>query len=116
MVLRHKGLGKLAVGLAMHAVSERENPSPGKVSEEARKVGMKVASARVTDTGFSNGSVNVHVEDNLNYAALALKGGPGQVETIVQKALNSAVGYMKRRLEKRGITDALDAPFPEVKA
>ena len=67
------------------------------------------------ETGFNSGKVNVHVDDNLNYAALALKGGEGYVETAVQKALNAAVGYFNRTLAKKGIDEPLDAPFPEVK-
>lgn len=74
-VLRNRGLAKLAVGLAMHAVSTRESPSAGNVSNSARRIAAKVVRASVTDNGFSSGQVNVHVEDNLDYAALALKNG-----------------------------------------
>ena len=115
-VMKYRGLAKVALGLAMHAVSSKQNPSVGNVSQEAQTLGMKVTSANITDTGIDSGHVNVHVEDNLNYASLALKQGEGYVETAVQRALNSAVGYLNKRLAKRGIEDKLDAPFPEVKA
>ena len=116
MVMKYRGLAKLALGMAMHAVSSRENPSQGKVTDEARSVGMKETAARVSDTGFNSGKVNVHVEDNLDYASDALKGGEAYVETAVQRALNSAVGYLSKRLQNRGISESIAAPFPEVKA
>lgn len=116
MVLKYRGLAKLALGMAMHAVSANETPSVGNVTNKAREVGAKVVSARVMDSGFSSGQVSIHVEDNLDYAADAIKNGQSYIDTAVQKALNSAVGYLNRRFEKRGIEDALNAPFPEVKA
>lgn len=113
-VKQYRKLAKFALGLAMHGVSTAQGIDSSGVNNEARKVGLELTRTSVSETGFNSGEVNIHVEDNLNYAAKALKHGEGYVDVAMQKALNSITGYLKKRLERKGIKDALKTPFPEV--
>ena len=107
---KYKGLARFTLGAAMGAIGGRGDA--GAASGEARTVGMRCLATRVI-TGLQT---SVTVSDALNYAALALKSGPGGVARAMAKAANSITGYLKRRLEKAGkITDSLRTPFPELK-
>lgn len=113
-VKKGKYLAKYALGLAMHQVHERENPSVGQIEQEAKMTGLKCVNSFVTENGFNSGDVNIHVEDRLDYATLALKSGEGYVQTAIQKALNSMTGYLRKRLEAKGIKDPIKIPFEEL--
>lgn len=114
-VLRHRGLAKLALGLAMHKVSARESAAAGNVSESAKSIGAKNVKAWQTSSGFSSGQFNLHVEDNLDYAGHAVKGGESCIQDYVRKALNGMVGFLAKKLDRSGIEDTMKIPYSELK-
>lgn len=62
----------------------------------------KNVEARVTDTGFNKGEVNVYVHDKLDYAALALKNGQTSVSLAISNALSKTLGYIMQRVKANG--------------
>ena len=60
----------------------------------------------------------LHLEDDLNYAIDALKGGQGDIEAALQKALNKTVATINQHIPDGGGwfgTGKLPIPFPEVR-
>lgn len=82
IVKNHRGLAKLALGLAMQKLYNGENPTD-KVSDKTRELAGKNYSVDVREEGFNSGSVSIQVHDKLDYAELALKGGPSSVQTAL---------------------------------
>lgn len=114
-VLKGKFLAKYALGLAMHYVHERENNNVGQITSEAKKTGVDNVKVSVIENGFNSGDISIHIEDKLDYAALALKDGETYIQTAIQKSLNSMIGYLKHKLKEKGsINESLETPFPEL--
>ena len=112
-VKRVRGLAKFALGVAMHKVHVKESVGGG-VGEEARKIGMKEVDVNVKSNGFNSGDVSITVHDKLDYSALALKSGESAVQLAMQRALNSMTAYLNKKLDKKGIQDKIDIPFPDM--
>lgn len=53
------------------------------INAKARTIGLKSVVVQNTDSGFNSGTVKIHVEDNLKYAAYALKHSESYVQTAV---------------------------------
>ena len=104
-VKRYRGLAKLALGMACHAVSTRQSVGSQPTSQDAQRVAQQMTRASINSSGFNSGVVNVHVEDNLDYAQFALKGTT--VDECVDKALRGMVGYLTRKLDGKNLLDNL---------
>lgn len=100
-VKRHKGLAKVAIGMAMKAVYDKST-SNDTATEEVRKMANENVDASIQETGFNSGTVNIHIHDKLNYAALALQNGQASLNTAVGNALNKVLGYLQHRIKQNG--------------
>lgn len=100
-VKQHKGLARLAVGLAMKAIYDKGSVND-KVIGNTRSIAEKNVEATVKDSGFNKGDVNIHIHDKLDYAALALQQGMASVNTSIQNAVNKIFGLIKQRIKQTG--------------
>jgi len=100
-VKRHKGLAKHAIGLAMKAIYDKGSANDN-VAKKVNEIARRNVETKVTDTGFNEGEVNIHVHDKLDYAALALQNGPNSVNIAMKNALNKILGMLKQRVKQNG--------------
>ena len=112
---RYAGMGKWTIGQAQSQVSQK-GVAVENVSAIAQQIGVKELQVAVYEHGWGAGAVNVTVADTLRYAALALKGGPGDVDTALMRAANRTAGIINAHIKKFSFdTEALiPTPFPEV--
>lgn len=100
---KHKGLARLALGLAMKSISQNEQ-----LKDDGSKSNSKIANENVNvnvmESGFNSGRVDILVEDNLDYAQLALKNGQASLDESIQSGMNKIVGMMKHKLKKSGMS------------
>lgn len=70
---------------------------------------------RVTKAGDEN-NFSVTLENRLQYAVDAVKGGQGGIEIAVKKAANKIAGRLNHALDRNGdLERRFETPFPEVK-
>lgn len=114
-VKRHKNLAKYAIGVAMKAIYDKGSSNEN-VTELVRKIANANVDASVVESGFDTGSVNIHIHDKLNYAALALKNGEASLNAAVSNAINKVVGYLQQRIKQTGgsIDASLKAAASEI--
>lgn len=53
------------------------------------------------------------LEDNLDYAELALKNGKSDIDVAAAKAANAIAGMINKRLENKGLHERVEIPFPK---
>ncbi|MBQ6924844.1 MAG: hypothetical protein IJQ73_09395 [Kiritimatiellae bacterium] len=109
------GLAKWTIGVAQARIHDNFANIP--VSPVVQRIGQTAQYVIVDESGFSNGKVYVEVNDMLKYAALALKGGPGAVDTALMRAANRTAGIINAHLRSLGFDDdrKIPTPFPEIK-
>lgn len=99
-VKRFKSLARIAISLCMKAVWNK-----GQIDNASAQI-MDVASRNtnvsINENGFNSGNVNVHVEDNLNYATDALRDGMNSVNTAINNAVKKAIGNIKQKIKRTG--------------
>ena len=108
----YSGLARMTLGVAMARISTRQQFAAPNVSRRARAAAAN--SAKVVTSSGMDGNLTMTVTDNLNYAKLALKSGPGGVERAMMKAANSIAGRL-RKVAGAELSAELSTPFPEVK-
>lgn len=106
---RYSGMARYALDLAMMRTSTR-NVQGEFITDKARKV--SAANVRVIG-GF--GSVSIRIEDNLTYAAAALKTGRAGVRLAIKKAANSVAG-MLNKVAAAKLDKPIETPFKEIVA
>ena len=107
----YKGLAKTAISLLLKKTGSR--PDPTKASPRASDTANRIS--RVTKSG-SGSEFNIQVEDLLDYAKLAFKGGgDSAINLALMKAANKIVSIINKKCEKLLLFEKLDTPFPEVK-
>ena len=106
IVENHKGLARLALSLAMKELFTN-TPVADKVNSATSQIAQQNFSTKVSEQGFNSGIVEIEVHDKLNYAELALQGGPASVQTAMQNALNKMVGFLEMKLKQKG--ESLDS-------
>ena len=112
---RYKGMAKWTIGQAQSQVSQK-GVAGETVKAAAKQVGLKELQVAVYEHGWGTGSVEVSVADNLRYAALALKGGPAELNTALMRAANRTAGIINAHIKKFGFNDEapVPTPFPEI--
>ena len=87
--------------MAMKAVYDKSASSEN-ATEQVHKMANENVDASIQETGFNSGTVNIHIHDKLNYAALALQNGQASLNTAVGNALNKVLGYLQQRIKQNG--------------
>ena len=107
---RYAGMARYALDTAMKQTSTR-NVNPEKVSGKAKAKAESLV--RVYAGGL--GVFTVRVEDNLRYAAAALRQGSSGVSYAMMKAANSVAGRIRAFVAKYSLeVTAPPTPFPEI--
>lgn len=108
------GLAKWTIGVAQARIHDNFANIP--VSPTVQKIGRTAQYVIVDESGFSSGKVYVEVNDKLKYAALALKGGPGEVTNALMRAANRTAGIINAHMRSLGFDDdrKIPTPFPEI--
>ena len=113
---RFKGMAKWTIGQAQSQISQK-GVAGETVTAAAKQIGIKELQVAVYEHGWGKGAVTVTVADNLKYAALALKGGPAEIDNALMRAANRTVGIINAHHEKFHPFDSespIPTPFPEV--
>jgi hypothetical protein len=100
-VKQHSGLAKLAISLAMKGVYDKGNSLPNSDSKK-RGIAEQNVNVSVSDSGFNEGEVNIHVHDKLDYATLAFQNKENSVNAAIQNAVNRVFGYIQQRVKANG--------------
>lgn len=107
--INQRGLAKAALGIAMKSISTRN------AADTVTPRALRLAQANVAVRKYGSGNAfTLEIHDTLNYAALALKGGPAAVNLALQRAANKIAGRLSKVAEKR-LGEKIPTPFPEVK-
>lgn len=111
---KFRGMARWTLGRAMYNVSAANGGGLEAVQDSARRVGMANLDVSVDESGWSSGSVTVKVDDRLNYASRALKGGEASFDLAVKKAANKTAGLIHLAYADRKFDEDVTTPFPEV--
>lgn len=102
----YKGLAKLAWSILSWKVASTSlaggntTAKAGQTAREATRISR-------------SGETSLTIEDNLDYAELALKHGKSDIDIAASKAANSIAAMINRRLENRGLHERVEIPFPK---
>lgn len=107
---KDSGLAKTALGFAMAHLSTKSVPIVVKDSK-ARKIAEE--SWHVVETSGSS-AYGIEVQDNLDYAAKALKGGDSAISLAMMRAANKIAGRLAKFEETHFFERSTATPFPEV--
>lgn len=107
---KDSGLAKTALGFAMAHLSTKSVPIVVKDSK-ARKIAEE--SWHVVETSGSS-AYGIEVQDNLDYAAKALKGGDSAISIAMMRAANKIAGRLAKFEETHFFERSTATPFPEV--
>lgn len=111
---RYKGLAKRALTLLMvkAAIGDEQDG----VGEFANQVAQENTFVQLFD---NDKSFAIQLQDTLNYAQDAIKGGSNSIDLALQKALNAATATINKKFESSQnafyTNKRLDIPFPEVR-
>lgn len=107
----YAGLAKCALGILMAKTSTRNAPSDP-VNEMTGTLAKKMTNKTVT---LNNGQFNLRLDDMLDYAKAALKGGESSITLSLQKAANKMAGLINHKCKDILGFKRLDTPFPEIR-
>ena len=113
---RFKGMAKWTLGQAQSQVSQK-GVAAEPVTAAAKQIGLKELQVAVYEHGWGKGSVTVSVADTLRDAALALKGGPAEIDNALMRAANRTAGIINahyKMLHPFDSESAIPTPFPEI--
>ena len=114
LLSKESGMAKYTLGIAQAKASTRPMNTPKPQGSNAFKIAHAASDLHINASGISSGTASLSFVDNLRYSALALRGGPGQVNVAMQKAANKTAGLIRLAyLDKRFDQDC-PTPFPEV--
>lgn len=107
----YKGLARRALGALMHKTANTS------IVDTVNQLCAKTADEQThVKTTVSGGIHTMFLEDDLNYAIDALKGGRQAVDLAVKKASNKITSTINRRCKNLLDFKPLPLPFPEVKS
>lgn len=107
--INQRGLAKAALGIAMKSISTRN------AADSVTPRALRLAQANVAVRKYGNGDMfTLEIRDSLNYASLALKGGPAAVDLALQRAANKIAGRLSKVAERK-LGEKIPTPFPEVR-
>ena len=107
---RQAGLARSVLGALMGKLSTRP-PANEQAGEHVSKIVRRYGVVNQRDAG---NTYSVHVESNLLYALLAVKGRNTGIQNALKSAANKVAGIIKHKVGERLDVD-LTTPFPEVK-
>ena len=97
-IAKYRGLAKSALGKLMRQVSLRGGSLFDKASALAQRVAERNAHVRKNLNGGLN-EVGIRMEDTLDYASDALKGGESQIDSCLQSAMNKIAATINYRMK-----------------
>lgn len=109
-IRRFAGMARKALSLLMKKTfngAGAEEPTTAQAAQKADELTSRVETR-------SGGQYSLSVNDMLNYAKLAFRGGDGAVELALQKAVNKATSQLNYKCRDMLLFKKLDTPFPEV--
>lgn len=118
--IKRRGLAKRVLGALANEISTRpgrnfelqlQEYARGNLSHPPRGLGRIMYGA---GGGVDAKDVTLHIEDRLDYAALALNGGPSAVDLALKKAGNKIAGRLSKVAEAK-LGEKVPTPFPEVR-
>jgi len=107
----YAGLAKCALGILMAKTSTRNAPNDP-VNEMAGTLARKMTNKTAT---LNNGAFNLRLDDMLDYAKAALKGGESSITLSLQKAANKMTGLINHKCKNLLGFEKIDTPFPEIR-
>lgn len=96
-IKRHKGLAKVALGIAMHKVYEGQGG--GSASPNVQSIANQNVETRIASGGFGSGYTSIYVHDKLDYATAALKNGYASVSDSIRNAAAKMIGYLQKKID-----------------
>jgi len=108
-IQNHGALAKNALGVAMSKAGQKGNGLEGSGTSKALASGVAQVDVRDTNNFYS-----MVVEDELNYATEAVKGGDNAVQVALMKAANKIAGRLNK-VAQTTLDDEIGTPFPEVR-
>ena len=117
--MRYAGLARRAISMLMMKTSTKNvaDNVPARVSQKAKEVTDHREIIAKSNDG-NGGKYALVLDDNLNYALNAIKGGKTAVDVQMKKAMNKIVSVINQKLKKNGGLlgpTKLETPFPEVR-
>lgn len=112
-IKRYSGLAKRAIGMLMMKTNTKNvsDNVPARVSKKASDV-TKVK--QLVRKGATDGVYGLVLEDDLNYALSAIKGGKATIDISMKKAMNKIASVVNTRMKKILNKKVVDVPFPEL--
>lgn len=110
-IQKYRGLAKHALGRLMHkaaSLSVTDN-----VEAAAQTVAEQNTNVIKQNTGFNSGRYSLTMNDELNYALDALKGGQGEVNSCLERAMNSITSIINNKCKNVLGFEKLEIPFPK---
>lgn len=109
-------LAKMLLSHAQSHISSGSSEAFSSLTPIARRTMIGALQVSVDSVGYASGKCSVSFEDDLRYAALALKGGLSSFELAIKRAANKTAGLIHLRYIDHPL-DHEDAPtpFPEAK-
>lgn len=110
-IQKYRGLAKHALGRLMHkvaSISVTDN-----IDAAAQTVAEQNTNVVKQSTGFNSGVYSLTLNDQLNYALDALKGGQMEVNNCLQRAMNSITSIINNKCKNVFGFEKLEIPFPK---
>lgn len=109
-IRRFAGMARKALSLLMKKTFNGKGADEQTTAQAAQKADQLTYKSETRSCGQYRLSVN----DMLDYAKLALRGGDAAVETALQKAVNKATSQLNYKCRDLLLFKKLETPFPEV--
>lgn len=110
---KHQGLAKFILSRAIYETSRSGILNTGSTTSAVSRISAKNLIVKKHTDGFSSGRSYVYVNDNLNYAVPALRGGITSLDIACKRAANFTAGLITRKTIDFG--KRYETPFPDVK-
>ena len=118
--VKYEKLAKAALGVSMKKVGDSSNIADitnMKVKTKSNELTTVTENIRKDEIN-GGGTYTLTVNDNLNYALDAIKGGRSGVDTALKKSMNKIVSVINRKTKATdffGDKIKLETPFPELR-
>ena len=110
------GLARRALTiLMMKTATIKDNDGDSVSSDVSNKANELTQRVETKSGNMLNATYSLLLEDNLDYASGAVKGGESGVNLALQKAMNKVASVINHKCEKLLMFEKLETPFPEVK-
>ena len=110
-IQKYRGLAKHALGRLMHKVASTSITD--NIDAAAQTVAEQNTNVVKQSTGFNSGKYSLTMNDELRYALDALKGGQAEVNSCLQRAMNSITSIINNKCKNMLGFEKLEIPFPK---